>query len=107
MSSILPPQVSSPKHTIFAFINLYLNCVIWRRLKYTKRGRDYPKLISNRGEKFGRRDGRVIEGFEADLLFEAEEEFEKSGHEDGLAHALPTDGHGRVVNLELKYFQTL
>ena len=37
--NILPNFASSghtgPKHTIFAFINLYLNCIIWKRRKYT------------------------------------------------------------------------
>ena len=29
--SNLPPQGSSPKHTIYAFLDLYLNCVMWKR----------------------------------------------------------------------------
>ena len=33
---------SSPKHTIYAFIINLLNCVVWKRLKKQKRGRDWP-----------------------------------------------------------------
>ena len=40
--SILPAQVQTPKHTIYAFIKLYLNCDMQKRRKYTKRGRDWP-----------------------------------------------------------------
>ena len=42
--SILPPLDLSPKQTIYAFINLYLNYVMWKRRKYTKSGRDWPIL---------------------------------------------------------------
>ena len=31
---------SSPKHTFNAYMNLYLNCVMWKRRKETKRGRE-------------------------------------------------------------------
>ena len=33
---------SSPKHTIYIFLNLYLNCVTWKRRKWTQRSRDWP-----------------------------------------------------------------
>ena len=33
--SILPAQVQTPKHTIYAFIKLHLNCDMQKRRKYT------------------------------------------------------------------------
>ena len=37
---------SSPKHTVYAFFNLHLNCITWKRRKVTKRDRDW--LIFNK-----------------------------------------------------------
>ena len=61
--------------------------------------------MSNRGENFSRCDGGEIERLVAVLDLEFEEELEESCHEDGLAHALPADGHGRVANLKIERFQ--
>ena len=42
--SILPPQARVPSTpSRYAFINLYLNCVMWKRRKINwKRGQDWP-----------------------------------------------------------------